>query len=61
LKLIVENSDFTSCFFTSNHASNYLPIKAKLPEQKEGLIRLLDGVLDSGDISRLRPEFIRAL
>jgi radical SAM superfamily enzyme YgiQ (UPF0313 family) len=61
LKLIIENSHFTSCFFTSNHASNYLPIRARLPEQKSTLIRLIDDVLTSRDISRLRPEFIRAL
>lgn len=61
LKLIIENSDFTSCFFTANHASNYLPIKAQLPEQKAELIKLIDGVLDSKDMSQLRPESMRAL
>lgn len=61
LKLIIENSDFTNCFFTSNHASNYLPIRARLPEQKAELLKLIDDVLVNKDISRLRPEFIRAL
>ena len=28
LYLIIANSNFTNCYFTSNHASNYLPIKA---------------------------------
>jgi radical SAM superfamily enzyme YgiQ (UPF0313 family) len=61
LKLIVENSDFTSCFFTSNHASNYLPIRARLPEQKAELLKLIEGVLASKDSSKLRPEYYRAL
>ncbi len=61
LKLIVENSDFTNCFFTSNHASNYLPIKARLPQQKAELLKLIDDVWASKDIDRLRPEFARAL
>jgi len=61
LKLIVENADFTRCFFTSNHASNYLPIRARLPEQKIELIRFIDDVLRNRDVSRLRPESIRAL
>lgn len=61
LKLIVENSEFTNCFFTANHASNYLPIKARLPGQKAEVIKLLDDVLTKKDMSRLRPEFIRAL
>jgi len=61
LKLIIENSNFTKCFFTANHASNYLPIKARLPEQKAEMLKLIDEVLTSKDMSRLRPEFIRAL
>jgi radical SAM superfamily enzyme YgiQ (UPF0313 family) len=61
LKLIIENSDFTNCFFTSNHASNYLPIRAQLPQQKEELLKLLDSVIKSKDMSKLRPEYIRAL
>ena len=61
LKLIIENSDFTNCFFTSNHASNYLPIRARLPEQKAELVRLIDDVLVRKDDSQLRAEFMRAL
>jgi len=61
LKLIIENSDFTSCFFTANHASNYLPIKVQLPEQKVEVIKLIDDILAKRDISQLRSEFIRAL
>jgi radical SAM superfamily enzyme YgiQ (UPF0313 family) len=61
LKIIVENSNFTDCFFTANHASNYLPIKARLPQQKAAVLKLINEVLESKDMSRLRPEFIRAL
>ena len=61
LRLIIENANFTKCFFTANHASNYLPIKARLPQQKAELLKLIDEVLASKDMSRLRPEFIRAL
>ncbi len=61
LKLIIQNSSFTNCFFTANHASNYLPIKVRLPEQKAEIIKLLDEVLAKKDMSQLRPEFTRAL
>jgi radical SAM superfamily enzyme YgiQ (UPF0313 family) len=61
LKTIIENASFTNCFFTANHASNYLPIKARLPKQKEAMLKLINEVLESGDMSRLRPEFTRAL
>lgn len=61
LKLIIQNSNFSNCFFTANHASNYLPIKARLPEQKAEIIKLIDDVLAKRDMSQLRPEFTRAL
>jgi radical SAM superfamily enzyme YgiQ (UPF0313 family) len=62
LKLMLENMDVKNdCFFTSNHASNYLPIKAHLPYQKEEVVALLDKVIKTADRSMLRPEHMRAL
>lgn len=61
LRLIIDNANFTNCFFTANHASNYLPIKARLPQQKAEILKLIDEVLAKKDTSRLRPEFARAL
>jgi radical SAM superfamily enzyme YgiQ (UPF0313 family) len=61
LKTMIENSNFTNCFFTANHASNYLPLKVRLPAQKAEVVKLLNDVIASGDLSKLRPEFIRAL
>jgi len=61
LRLIIQNSNFTNCFFTANHASNYLPIKVRLPEQKAEVLKLIDDVLAKRDMSQLRPEFTRAL
>ncbi len=61
LRLIIANSNFTDCFFTSNHASNYLPIRLKLPQQKEQGLKLLDDILKTRDERRLKPEHLRAL
>lgn len=61
LKLIIQHSHFTNCFFTANHASNYLPIKVRLPEQKAEVLEMIEDVLAKKDMSRLRPEFTRAL
>jgi len=61
LRLIIQSSNFTNCFFTANHASNYLPIKARLPQQKAEILKLIDEVLAKRDMSLLRPEFTRAL
>lgn len=61
LRTIVENSDFTNCFFSSMHASNYFSIRGTLPQDKENIIAELDYVLTKGDPNMLRPEYLRGL
>jgi len=59
LRLMVENFQLDNCVFRSNHASNYLPIKATLNQDKEELLRNIDWAL--ANPHQLRPEFLRAL
>ena len=61
LKIIIENSNFTDCFFSSMHASNYLSVRGKLPEQKGDMLKQIEEVLATKDPSLLRPEFLRGL
>ncbi|MFH1114231.1 MAG: radical SAM protein [Pseudomonadota bacterium] len=61
LRIMVDESSFTRCVFRSNHASNYLPIKASLPEEKAEILGAMDRVLQARDKRTLRPEFLRAL
>ena len=61
LRIIVAGSSFTDCFFTSNHASNYLPIRARLPADREKILALLDSVIHEGRRDLLRPEYLRGL
>ena len=61
LKLIIENSNFTDCFFSSMHASNYLSVRGRLPRDKEKMLKELDKVLAARNPSLLRPEFLRGL
>jgi radical SAM superfamily enzyme YgiQ (UPF0313 family) len=61
LALIIENSNFTECYFTSNHASNYLPVKAMLPNEKEKTVNMIYGVIGTNDVKLLRPEYLRGL
>jgi radical SAM superfamily enzyme YgiQ (UPF0313 family) len=62
LKLIIEHMDVTrKCFFASNHASNYLPVKATLPDDKAELMKAFDKILKDKDENILKPEFMRAL
>jgi radical SAM superfamily enzyme YgiQ (UPF0313 family) len=61
LKIIIENSDFTDCFFSSMHASNYFSVRGHLPRDKERMLREINGVLVARDPSLLRPEFLRGM
>ena len=61
LSLIIANAEFTNCFFTANHASNYLPIRARLPQDKAKIVDMINRIIDSTDKTMLRPEYLRAL
>jgi len=61
LKMIVENADFTDCFFSSMHASNYYSVRGKLPQDKSRMLRELETILTRQDPALLRPEFLRGL
>jgi radical SAM superfamily enzyme YgiQ (UPF0313 family) len=59
LEVLVANTELTGGYFFSNHISNYLPIKAKFPEDKEKVLAQIRAVLNSGDESLLRPDYYR--
>ena len=61
LYLMIDKSNFTNCYFTSNHASNYLPIKAYLPREKEKILKMIGSVINEKDLSQIRPEYLRGL
>jgi radical SAM superfamily enzyme YgiQ (UPF0313 family) len=61
LETMIEHSNFTQCFFASNHASNYLPLRVRMPEEKDNALRRIREVLQRKDPALLRPEFLRAL
>ncbi len=59
LALVVEKSSFSNCYFTSNHASNYLPIKARLPDERSKTVDRIYDVIKKNDVRSLRAEFLR--
>ncbi|OQY02661.1 MAG: radical SAM protein [Desulfobacteraceae bacterium 4572_130] len=59
LGLMIGATNLTSGFFHANHASNYLPIRAKLPQDKEKTLAYIAKALE-GKVD-LKPEFMRAL
>jgi radical SAM superfamily enzyme YgiQ (UPF0313 family) len=61
LGIMIANCRFTECFFASNHASNYLPLRIRMPNEKEKALELIRAVLEKKDPELLRPEYMRAL
>lgn len=61
LAIMIQNTNVTHSFFASNHASNYLPIKVWLPEDKDRAVQAINRVLSRRDPALLRPESSRAL
>lgn len=47
--------------FHANHASNYLPLKLRMPKDRESAISTIGRVLESRDEKHLRPEWARGL
>lgn len=61
LETLIEQSHMTHCFFASNHASNYLPLRFWIPEEKEEALQRIRDVLRRKDPALLRPEYLRGL
>lgn len=59
LRTMLAATDLSQGLFHANHASNYLPIRARLPKDKEATLELIDRAL-AGEIA-LKPESMRAL
>jgi radical SAM superfamily enzyme YgiQ (UPF0313 family) len=59
LREMVANTELSGGNFMANHASNYLPIKVRMPEEKGQALALLDDAL-RGRVP-LKPEAYRAL
>ena len=51
------HTHMTRGIFLSNHASNYLPLKVKMPAGKEQALQAIDAAV-SGEIP-LKPEWLR--
>ena len=56
---LIRNLDVSGMHFTSDHASNYLPLKGTLNEEREQLLRLIDGAIGGKVV--VRSEASRGL
>ena len=59
LRAMIAATNLSRGLFHANHASNYLPIRARLPKDKASTLALIDQAL-AGEIG-LKPEYLRAL
>lgn len=59
LGVMFSHTNLSQGMFTANHASNYLPIRARLPRDKERTMSLIRSALQ-GEVA-LREEWMRAL
>ena len=59
LRTMIAHTHLSKGLFHANHASNYLPIRARMPKDKEATLELIDQALE-GKIA-LKPEYLRAL
>ena len=59
LRIMIANTNLSKGLFHANHASNYLPIRARMPKDKEATLELIDEAL-AGRVE-LKPEYLRAL
>ncbi len=60
LRILIENLDVTNTVFRANHASNYIPVGGTFPQDKSQILKKLDKILASNDVS-FKPEWLRAL
>ena len=58
-RALVAGLNYGPFHFTSNHASNYLPLKGTLPDDREKFLQMIDDAL--GGKQRIRSEQYRAL
>lgn len=59
LRTMLQFTDLHPGYFYANHASNYLPLRARLPRDKETALALIDKAL-KGKV-KLTPEWFRGL
>lgn len=55
LKAIVERLDLAGTVFRANHSSNIVPLEARFPRDRAGMLATLQALLDSGRLDTRTP------
>ncbi len=58
---IIKNAEFSNCFFSSMHASNYVAIRGNLPQEKNAMVAKLQRVIEDNTTLLKQPRLRRNL
>ncbi len=58
---MLAHTEMTRGLFFANHASNYLPIRVRMPAERDGAVLMIRQFVQEGDKSILKPEGMRRL
>ena len=60
LRAIVDGLNLTNCIFRVNHASNYVPIRGTLPQDKNKILKTINQIIATGT-EDFKAEWMRGL
>jgi len=58
---MLANTDMTRGLFFANHASNYLPVRVRMPSERDKTVEMIRTFVRVGDEALLKPEGMRRL
>lgn len=58
---MLNNTEMTRGLFFANHASNYLPVRVRMPAERDKAVVLIRTFVREGDASSLKPDGMRRL
>lgn len=58
---MLEHTEMTRGLFFANHASNYLPVRVRMPSERDKTVEMIRVFVREGDASFLKPEGMRRL
>ena len=61
LEWMLEEMDGYRGLFHANHASNYLPLKLRMPKDRANALKMIRTVIEERDERKLQPEWARGL
>lgn len=58
---MLSHTEMTRGLFFANHASNYLPVRVRMPSERDKVVEMIRTFVRQGDASFLKPEGMRRL